>query len=284
MLRVLPETKELKELISEIEQTRLNPLLDGSSKGFKESFSKTGQTDIDVFGTNLLEVMQFVMNHTTFDPSVEMDRALLAAYEPLGVIPGKVYNPTEVPKIDLPYFREVAQQLIAEAKTKEKDLRAQEHMVFQRYASKGKIDLETELVQSVVSPVGLPSNEMLYFSLLVKDEQPFNAQYDYILRMNKDELPPSIAWSVTLCGLKNGLLIPNEQKKYSIDSISGVKGNAEGVIEIVISSKKPEGVSEENWLPTKCEDKDLDLLLRLYVPDLEKIKLGWKTPLIELIS
>ena len=160
--------------------------------------------------------MQFVMNHTTFDPSVENDRALLTAYEPLGLVPGKNYNPTEVSKIDYRYFREVAQQLVDEAKMKQNDLQVQQRMVFQRYSSKGKIDLETEYAQSVTAPVGLPSDEMLYLSLLVKDGQPFNAQHDYILRMNKDELPPSIAWSVTLYDLKNGLLIPNNKKKYSV--------------------------------------------------------------------
>ena len=151
---------------------------------------------------------------------------------------------------------------------KQKDLQTQERMVFQRYGSKGKIDLETMYVQSIISPVGLPSDEMLYFPLLVKDGKPFNAQHDYILRLSKDELPPAMTWSVTLYDLKNGFLIPNDKNKYS----TGIKENVEGDIEIVISAKKPEGVPEENWLPINREDKDLDLLLRLYVPDLEKIK------------
>ena len=84
-----------------MERVRLTSMSNGwvnLQKILDPNFPKIGQTDVEVFGTNLLEVMQFVMNHTTFDPSVEMDRALLAAYEPLGMVPGKVFNPTEFPK------------------------------------------------------------------------------------------------------------------------------------------------------------------------------------------
>ena len=48
-------------------------------------FPAFGRTDFDVFEDNLIEVMQFVFNHTTFDPKDAHDQALLAAYEPLGI-------------------------------------------------------------------------------------------------------------------------------------------------------------------------------------------------------
>ena len=38
------------------------------------SFLLVGQTDADIFEHNLLEVMQFVFNHTTFDPQDEIDQ------------------------------------------------------------------------------------------------------------------------------------------------------------------------------------------------------------------
>ncbi len=285
LFRVLPEIVDSKEkLFSEVEKITLRSMsqwLGESAKDIMDThFPAFGKTEVEVFGTNLLEVIQFIMNHTTFDPSVEMDRAFLAAYEPLGVVPGKDFDQTKIPKIDLPYFSEVAQQIINEAKTKQNDLLAQERMVFQRYRSKGKIDLETELVQSVMGPLGLPSEEILYFPLLVTDDKPFNALHDYSLHISKDELPPAKAWSVTLYDLKNGLLVPNDKNKHS----TGIKENVKGDIEIFISAKKPVALPEENWLPINREDRDLYLLLRLYVPDLEKIKMGWKSPQIKLID
>ena len=41
--------------------------------------------------------MQFVFDHTTFDPQDEMDKAALA---PLGVKPGQPYDPAKVAKLD----------------------------------------------------------------------------------------------------------------------------------------------------------------------------------------
>jgi uncharacterized membrane protein HdeD (DUF308 family) len=285
LLRVLPKTIDSKEKIfaerESVSLTSMSQWLGESAKDIAGShFPPFGKTQVEVFGTNLLEVIQFIMNHTTFEPSVEMDRAFLAAYEPLGVIPGKDFDPTKVPKIDLPYLSEVAQQIINEAKMKQRDLQAQKRMFFQRYRSKGKIDLETEYVQSIIKPVGLPSEEMLYFPLLVTDEKPFNALHDYSLHISKDELPPAKAWSVTMYDLKNGLLVPNDKNKHS----TGIKENVEGDIEIFISAKKPVALPAENWLPINREDRDLYLLLRLYVPDLEKIKMGWKSPQIKLID
>jgi len=45
-----------------------------------------------------------------------------------------------------------------------------------------------------------------------------------------------------------------------------------GGIAIYIAAKKPEGVPEENWLPINRKDRGLDIIMRVYEPDLEKMK------------
>ena len=110
-----------------------------------------------------------------------------------------------------------------------------------------------------------------------------NAQHDYVLKMSKDELPPSTAfWSLTLYDLKNGFFIPNDHKKYSVGENAGYKLNADGGIEIVVSATKPDGVPEENWLPINRGDIGLNGMFRIYVADTEKMK-TWKTPQFELL-
>jgi len=47
-----------------------------------------------------------------------------------------------------------------------------------------------------------------------------------------------------------------------------------------IAAEKPEGVPAENWLPLNRGDNDIDVVLRLYVPDLEAFK-NWKRPKAE---
>jgi len=93
-----------------------------------------------------------------------------------------------------------------------------------------------------------------------------------------EELPPANAfWSFTLYDEVNGFFIPNDHKKYSVGENSGMKLNAEGGIDIYIAAEKPAGVPAENWLPVQRTDLGLNIILRIYAPDLEKMK-TWKAP------
>ena len=62
-----------------------------------------------------------------------------------------------------------------------------------------------------------------------------------------------------------------------------MKLNEDGGIEIYIAAENPEGVPEENWLPIPREDLELSPQMRIYVPDLEKMK-TWKAPRAERIE
>jgi hypothetical protein len=93
-------------------------------------------------------------------------------------------------------------------------------------------------------------------------------------------MPPALAfWSVTLYDTENGFFIPNDRKKYSVGLNSGMKLNPNGGIEIYIAAEKPDNCPEENWLPINRQDENLDVILRMYAPDLEKVKL-WRPPTV----
>jgi hypothetical protein len=62
-----------------------------------------------------------------------------------------------------------------------------------------------------------------------------------------------------------------------------MKLNADGGIDIYVAAEKPEGVPSENWLPINRQDENLDLILRLYVPDLKKFR-SWPVPKAERIK
>ena len=59
-----------------------------------------------------------------------------------------------------------------------------------------------------------------------------------------------------------------------------MKLNEEGGFEVYIAVEKPEGVPDENWLPLNRGDYYIDVILRLYVPDLDKFK-TWSPPVAE---
>jgi hypothetical protein len=243
-----------------------------------------GATDLDVFQNNLLEVMQFVFNHTTFDPNNAMDQAVLAAYKPLGIEPGKVYDSARVATIDGARFRAAAERIQRRWLEGMADPQQQERLGPLMFQPKGVTDQETMLAVSIIGPIGVPQEEAVYPAVATADGAPMNALHDYVVRMSKDELPPAGAfWSLTLYDLDQGFFIPNDRKKYSVGENAGMKLNADGGIAIYVAATQPAGVPAENWLPIERKDMGLNLILRIYVPDLEKMQ-TWTPPVAERIG
>ena len=282
-LRVMPhatEPERMKKNLAAMQDVKVQTLSEYLGKPGKP-VDKIGfpafNTDFGIYETNFLEVMQFVFNHTTLDPTDKMDQAVLAAFKPLGVEPGKGYDPKAVAKIDGKKFSDVAQQIAQESVGIWTNPEGNPYLndVFK---PKGEMKLDAMVVQSAFGPIGLPSHQAVYPGISTVDGKPMNAQYDYVIRMSKDEMPPAKAfWSVTLYDSKNGFLIPNDRKKYSVGENAGFKLNNDGGIEIHIAAEKPKDVPEENWLPINHKDEDLDVVMRIYAPDLEKMK-TWKEP------
>lgn len=290
-LRVMPHANEpdrFKRIVDEINSIKgmtLSKFLGKSEpKIDKVNFPPYGKTDADIFENNLLEVMQFVFNHTTFDPDFELDRKVLAAYAPLGIVPGKQYDPKTAVKIDGKKFREISIKVRDEQIAIMNDPKRMVPFLTLIFQPKGTTGLDAMLFPSVVGPIGQPAKEAMYPAISTKDGVSMNAQHDYVIHMTKDELPPANAfWSFTLYDALNGFFIPNEHKKYSVGENGGMKLNDKGGIDIYIAAEKPAGVPDENWLPIERKDLDLNIILRVYAPDLEKMK-TWKAPKAEKIK
>ena len=71
--------------------------------------------------------------------------------------------------------------------------------------------------------------------------------------------------------------MPNDRKKYSVGQNGGMQLDDDGGIDIYIAAEQPEGVPEENWLPLVRADYEIDVILRLYNPDLEAFE-NWSPP------
>jgi hypothetical protein len=156
--------------------------------------------------------------------------------------------------------------------------------LFDLFKPKGEMKLEPMVVQSATGPIGVPAHQAVYPPIVTTDGKPMNAQHDYVIRMSKDVMPPAKAfWSATLYDLKNGFFIPNDRKKYSVGENAGMKLNKDGGIEIYVSAQKPKDVPEENWLPINRKDEALDIVMRIYAPDLEKLK-TWNAPKAEIFG
>jgi len=287
VFRIMPHANEperFKNIVETMETISIQTLSEyngGEAKVLKEiTFADVGKTDMDVFENNLLEVMQFVFNHISFDPKDKLDQEVLEAYKPLGIVPGGIYDPEKI-KIDGKRFRAMAEKVQKDNLNKLSDPSLTKEMSPKMFKTKGLTDLATLITVSVIGPIGLPMEEAMYPNVTSKDGEPLNASNDYVIKMTKDELPPAKAfWSLTLYDKANGFFIPNDHKKYSVGENAGFKLNADGGIEIYVTAERPEGVPEENWLPLNRKDEEIDVILRVYVADLKKMK-TWKAPLAE---
>jgi len=290
-LRAMPHASEPERMqrnlasMTDVKCTTLSEFVGGQAAPFSDpGFPAVGETDLDVYGDNLLEVMQFVFNHTTFDPNNEVDRAVLAAYEPLGVAPGKTYDPDAVPAIDGATFRQVAERVWKEEMAKSGVPEWDEKYMQAMFQPKGQISADVLLFQSILGPIGLPATEAVYPPIGSADGEPMNAMHDYVIRMTADEMPPAGAfWSVTLYDTANGFFIPNDYKKYSVGANAGMQLDDDGGIAIYIAAEKPDGVPEENWLPINREDLGIGPIMRLYEPDLERFD-TWAPPVAEMLA
>ena len=291
VLRVMPHASDPERMarivaqMQTVEPITLSEYRGGQAKPIDDiDFPPVGETDADVFGNNLLEVMQFVFNHTTFDPNDPLDQAILAAYEPLGIAPGQAWAAGEVGDIDAERVQAVAQQIQRGWLASLSDLTLFTKLQPRIFQPKGRTDLEATLAVSIIGPIGLPREEAVYPQVATENGEQMNAKHDYVIRMTRDEFPPHGAfWSLTLYDLDQGFFIPNERKKYSVGENAGMKLNEDGGIEIYIAAEKPEGVPPENWLPIPREDLDVSPQLRIYVPDLERMK-AWSPPIASVID
>ena len=290
VFRVMPHANEparFKRIVKQMQSVKLATLSQfrgGQAKPIDDiKFPPVGKTDADVFGTNLLEVMQFVFNHTTLDPNNALDKAVLEAYAPLGVAPGRTYDAARVQQIDGARMRAVAERTATTELAKATDPEFAKKMG-QMFLPKGKMTLELLVFQSILGPIGMPASQALYPTIATADGKPMNAQHDYVIRMAKKDLPPGKAfWSVTLYDVKNGFFIPNEHKKYSVGENAGMRLDKDGGIAIYIAAERPKDVPDENWLPIHRKDEDIGATMRIYVPDLEKMK-SWNAPKAERVG
>ena len=291
IVRVMPHSTDPERFARIVEQMKSVEVV-GLSEHLGQSppedtavdFPSVGETDADVFGTNLLEVMQFTFNHTTFDTNHPLDAGVLAAWEPLGIVPGGSVEEATAMEYDRDRFRSMSERVA------EENLRGMDDPDFVARilpvwgAAKDNHTLEGILAQSVIGPIPLPTVEANYPVIFTTDGSPLNSANDYVLRMSADELPPANAfWSVTLYDLDRGFFIPNEHFKYSVGENAGYKLDEDGGIEIHIAAEQPEGVPAENWLPINRDGIDLSANLRIYAPDLERMK-TWKAPRAEPVN
>jgi hypothetical protein len=131
------------------------------------------------------------------------------------------------------------------------------------------------LVRAVAAMVGLYGNDAAeaYYPVGNSDASgnPLDgSKHDYVVRFDKDEMPPADAfWSMTLYGLPGQLMVANPINRYSIGDRSELQYGKDGSLTIYVQHDSPGKRKASNWLP--APDGPFSLQLRMYLPKPEAL-------------
>lgn len=96
-----------------------------------------------------------------------------------------------------------------------------------------------------------------------------------------DSCPPVLEggfWSITAYG-DDDFLIDNPLNRYCVNDRSGLKANADGSVDIILSKEAPEDTT--NWLPVGAEG--FHLFMRIYTPDVSALE-KWTAPTVTVLQ
>ena len=106
---------------------------------------------------------------------------------------------------------------------------------------------------------------------------PLQGEMNYVLRFEKDKLPPANAfWSLTMYDAA-GFQTANEINRFAISSWMPLKTDGDGSLSIYIQHKNPGAEKESNWLPSPASGV-LGITMRLYAPKEQALYGDWNPP------
>jgi hypothetical protein len=129
----------------------------------------------------------------------------------------------------------------------------------------------------------LPPEEAIYpMAPLDSDGKPLNGASRYVIRFEKDQIPPADAfWSLTMYG-ENQLFVENPLQRFALGDRDSLKFNPDGSFELYIQNTTPGSDKEANWLPAPAGPFTMNM--RLYLPRPQAIDGRWSPPPIRRVS
>lgn len=147
-------------------------------------------------------------------------------------------------------------------------------------------------LRAFVALVGLgalePVEAVYFGSVTDKDGNPYDARNCYLLRFEKEDLPPVNAfWSLSLYEIApdgRRYFTKNPINRYSIgDRTEGLKYGSDGSLEIYIQRRPPSEDKVSNWLPAPSSSDAFALNLRCYLPGEPIVNGQYRVPGVERI-
>jgi len=237
---------------------------------------------------NFFEIVNIGM---TENPPPDVEAPLMCLFAQIGVGPGQTFDPDRF----TPEQKEVVLTAMHIARTMAIFAGAAE---IERH--EGWTYLPTHVgnygddyfFRALMALIGLgavePAEAVYYGSETDKDGNPYDAQDRYILRFEKEDLPPVDAfWSISLYELKpdgRRFFTENPIDRYSIgDRTEGLQYGEDGSLEIYIQRQPPSEDKLSNWLPAPSSVDAFTLTLRCYLPGEAIVTGEYRVPGVEAL-
>ena len=131
------------------------------------------------------------------------------------------------------------------------------------------------------------SAEVVYYmGFKDRDGKPLHGDGTYVIHYKPEDLPMKHVdsyWSLTMLSLPDYRVVPNALERYNLNNVSDLTYEKDGSLKLYIASELPEGVPENNWLPSP-KGKSFVMNHRLYVPKKEVLSGEWYVPPIQKIN
>lgn len=213
------------------------------------------------------------------NPPHATDEPIIAQLKRIGIEPGKSFDLEKAPA--------AVKKGLAGAPDTAQKLMEWKIPTLARVANNWSMNTDTMgvygnyyLKRAIVAQAGLGANlpEDAIYPLNLGDEagRPLDGADKYMLRFEKNTMPPVDAfWSVTLYD-PEGFQVANSLNRFAVSSWMPFKYNDDGSLDLYLQNENPGPDREANWLP--APKGPFNLTMRLYAPKAEALTGKWNPP------
>jgi hypothetical protein len=260
---------------------RITPLAAWGKKPVAQAWKRDTRVDVktepvrQVNALSLQEFFEYGARLMALHPPHAIDWPMMQRLQRIGLRPGHF----DARRLDLQAAAGVPAQAVAEIKARRQSVA--QNVNGWRMMTDGGV-WGTAYFRRASTALGglganLPEDAMYPSTAQDAQGQPLTGEGRYVLRFEKDQLPPAGAfWSLTLYDTE-GFQVANPLQRFALGDRDALKVGADGAIELYVQSTSPGADKESNWLPAPAQGP-FTLTLRLYAPKPEVLSGQWAPP------
>lgn len=212
------------------------------------------------------------------NPPLEQDKEFMKRLEKIGIGKNQTFQLSNFSNAEQEVMRQIPAEMIGRLNARQLELPIHNGWAVLENTGDYKTDyFHRAHVTRFGLGANLPQDAIYPTGFLDSEGNQLNGDNKYVIRFEKDKLPPANAfWSLTMYN-SSGFFVANELDRFTLGNRSDLDFNPDGSLEIYFQKDKPSEDKVKNWLPSP-PGANFSLTLRVYYPKQQMIDGTWKTP------